>query len=158
ERKLSQTALDESEQRLRLFVENVRDYAIFELDPKGRIRTWNAAAQGMKGYAAEEIVGRHFSCFYSAADLASHKPERELTAAAETGRSEDEGWRVRKDGSRFWAHVTISSIRDRSGTLLGFAKITRDETRRRDAEQALRHSEEHARMLFEFSPDAVLVC
>src|SRR5215471_1287575 len=158
DRKLAQAALDESEQRLRLFVENVRDYAIFQLDPEGRIRTWNAAAQRMKGYFSEEIVGRHISCFYAPEDVASHKPELELKAATETGRSEDEGWRVRKDGSRFWAHVTITAIRDCNGTLLGFAKITRDETKRREAEEALRHSEEHARVLFEFSPDAVLVC
>jgi PAS domain S-box-containing protein len=158
ERKIAEAALEESERRFRLFVENVRDYAIIQLDPEGRIRTWNAGAQRMKGYSAEEIVGRHFSCFYSPEDLASRKPELELKAAAETGRSEEQGWRIRNDGSRFWAHVTITPIRDRSGTLLGFAKITRDDTERQDAEQALRHSEEHARMLFEFSPDAVLVC
>jgi formate hydrogenlyase transcriptional activator len=140
------------------FVENVQDYAIFQLDLEGRIRTWNSAAQRMKGSSAEEIVGRHFSCFYTPEDLGRRKPELELQAAAETGRSEDEGWRLRKDGSRFWAHVTITPIRDRSGMLLGFAKITRDDTKRRSAEEALRHSEEHARMLFEFSPDAVLVC
>lgn len=145
-------------QRLRLFVENVQDYAIFQLDREGTIRTWNAAAQRMKGYSAEEIVGRHFSCFHTAVDLTSHKPELQIKTATETGRSEDEGWRVRKDGSRFWAHVTITAIRDRDGTLLGFAKITRDDTKRRSAEEMLRHSEEYARMLFEFSPDAILVC
>jgi len=151
-------ALDESDRRLCLFVENVRDYAIFQLDPEGQIRTWNSAAERMKGYSAQEIVGRHFSCFYSPEEVASGKPELELKAATATGRSEDEGWRLRKDGSRFWAHVTITPIRDSSGTLLGFAKITRDDTRHRDTEAALRHSEEHARMLFEFSPDAVLLC
>jgi formate hydrogenlyase transcriptional activator len=158
ERKLAESALEQSEQRFRLFVESVRDYAIFQLDPDGRIRTWNSAAERMKSYRAEEIVGRHFSCFYLPEDLASGKPERELKVASETGRCEDEGWRLRKDGSRFWANVTITPIRDRTGTLLGFAKITRDLTDRRKSQEALRHSEQHARMLFEFSPDAVLVC
>jgi formate hydrogenlyase transcriptional activator len=158
ERKLAEAALEQSEQRFRLFVESVRDYAIFQLDPEGHIRTWNSAAERMKGYTTEEIVGRHFSCFYLPEDVASGKPERALKVASETGRCEDDGWRLRKDGSRFWANVMISSIRDRSGTLLGFAKITRDATERKNTEEALRHSEEHARMLFEFSPDAVLVC
>jgi formate hydrogenlyase transcriptional activator len=158
ERKLTQAALEQSEQRFQFFLESVHDYAIFQLDPEGRIRTWNDAAKKMKGYSAHEIVGQHFSRFYTPEDVANSKPELELKAAAETGRSEDEGWRLRKDGSRFWAHVTITPIRDRRGTLLGYAKITRDETERRNGEEALRHSEEHARMLFELSPDAILVC
>jgi formate hydrogenlyase transcriptional activator len=158
EKRLAEAALDQSEQRFRLFVESVRDYAIFQLDPEGHIRSWNDGAKRMKGYSAEEVIGRHFSCFYTPEDLANRKPEQELQAATETGRSVDEGWRLRKDGSRFWAHVTITPIRDRSGTLLGFAKITRDDTKRRNAEEALRNSEENARTLFEFSPDAVLVC
>jgi len=158
ERKRAEAALERSEEKFRLFVESVRGYAIFQLDPEGRIRTWNAAAERMKGYQAKEIIGRHFSCFYVAEDLANKKPERELQAAVETGRSEDEGWRLRKDGSQFWAHVTITPVRERRGALLGFVKITRDETARRDAKEALRRSEEHARMLFDLSPDAVLVC
>jgi PAS domain S-box-containing protein len=158
ERRLAEAALEQSEQRFRLFVETVRDYAIFQLDPEGRIRTWNSAAEHMKGYKTDEIVGRHFSCFYPPEDVATGKPERELKVASETGRYEDEGWRLRKDGSRFWANVTIGSIRDRAGKLLGFAKITRDATERKNEEEALRHGEQHARMLFEFSPDAVLVC
>jgi formate hydrogenlyase transcriptional activator len=159
ERKRAEAELERSEEKFRLFVESVRGYAIFQLDAEGRIRTWNAAAQRMKGYEAEEIVGRHFSCLYAPEDLANKKPERELQAAAETGRSEDEGWRLRRDGSRFWAHVTITPIRERgSGTLVGFVKITRDETARRNAEEGLQRSEEHARMLFDLSPDAVFVC
>jgi PAS domain S-box-containing protein len=158
ERKAAQDALEQSEQRLRLFIESVRDYAIFQLDPEGRIRTWNAAAQRMKGYTAGEIIGRHFSCFYTPEDLASEKPQMELRVASETGRSEGEGWRLRKDGSRFWAHIAITPIRDRGGALLGFAKITCDDSIRRNAQEALRHSEEHARTLFEFSPDAILIC
>jgi len=157
-RKAALEALEQTEQWFRLFVESVRDYAIFQLDSEGRIRTWNAAAQRMKGYAAEEIIGRHFSCFYTPEDLAVRKPQAELRVAAETGRSEDEGWRLRKDGSRFWAHATITPIRDRSGQLLGFAKITRDDTARRNAEEVLRENEAHARMLFASSPDAILVC
>ena len=158
ERRLAESALEQSEQSFRLFVESVRDYAIFQLDVDGRIRTWNSAAERMKGYRPEEIVGRHFSSFYPPEDVANGKPERELKVASETGRCEDDGWRLRKDGSRFWANVTITPIRDRAGTLLGFAKITRDLTDRRNVEEALRRSEQHARMLFEFSPDAILVC
>jgi formate hydrogenlyase transcriptional activator len=158
ERKLAEAALEQSEQRFHLFIESVRDYAIFQLDPEGRVRTWNSAAERMQGYRPEEIVGGHFSCFYLPEDIASGKPEKELQAASETGRCEGEGWRLRKDGSRFWANVTITPIRDGTGNLLGFAKITRDMSDRRSAEEALRHSEEHARMLFEFSPDAVLLC
>ena len=138
ERRLAEAALEQSEQRFRLFVETVRDYAIFQLDPEGRIRTWNSAAEHMKGYKTDEIVGRHFSCFYPPEDVATGKPERELKVASETGRCEDEGWRLRKDGSRFWANVTIGSIRDRTGKLMGFAKITRDATERKNEEEALR--------------------
>jgi PAS domain S-box-containing protein len=158
EKKLAQDALDRSEQKFRLFVDSVPDYSIVQLDSEGHIRTWNDGAKRMKGYSSAEIMGRHFSCFYTSEDLASGKAEMELHAAKETGRSEAEAWRVRKDGSRFWAHVTITSIRGRSGKLLGFTKITRDDTQRRQAEDALRYSEGHARMLFEFSPDAILVC
>ena len=157
-RKRAEAALERSEEKFRIFVESVKGYAIFQLDPEGRIRTWNAAAERMKGYRAEEIIGGHFSCFYVPEDVATKKPEQELQAAVETGRSEDEGWRLRKDGSRFWAHVTITPIREKSGTLMGFVKITRDETARRNAEETLQRSEEHARMLFDLSPDAVLVC
>ena len=114
---------------LRLLLESVTDYAIFMLDAEGRVATWNPGATKIKGYAASEIIGRHFSAFYPPEDVAAGKPERELQIAATQGRVEDEGWRVRKDGSRFWANVVITALRDDSGELRGFAKVTRDLTR-----------------------------
>jgi PAS domain S-box-containing protein len=117
-----------------LLVESVLDYAIFRLDPAGLVASWNPGAERLKGYRADEIVGQHFSRFYPPADIESGKCERELSIAAREGRVEDEGWRVRKDGSRFWASVVISAIRDARGELLGFAKVTRDLTARRKAE------------------------
>ena len=119
----------------RLLVETVRDYAIFALDPTGHIITWNAGAERLKGYTAEEIIGKHFSIFYPQQDLAAGKPAWELEIATEEGRLEDEGWRIRKDGTRFWANVIITALRDESGTLVGFAKVTRDLTERRAAEE-----------------------
>jgi PAS domain S-box-containing protein len=118
------------EDRHRLLIEAVRDYAIFMLDPAGHVTSWNAGAQRIKGYAPDEIIGRHFSAFYTREDIAANKPARELELASTSGRAEDEGWRVRRDGSRFWANVVISAVRDPSGTLLGFAKVTRDMTER----------------------------
>jgi PAS domain S-box-containing protein len=119
----------------RLLVESVRDYAIFILDPAGNVATWNAGAQRFKGYEAHEIIGRHFSAFYPEADVLAGKCEIELEGAARDGRFEDEGWRVRKDGSRFWANVVITALRDPSGRLIGFGKVTRDLTERRRAEE-----------------------
>ncbi len=124
-----------SETSFRLLVDSIRDYAIFMLDPAGCVASWNPGAQRFKGYRADEIIGRHFSTFYPADDVASGKCERELEIASETGRFEEEGWRVRKDGSRFWANVVISSIRDSEQRLVGFAKVTRDLTERRRAEE-----------------------
>jgi formate hydrogenlyase transcriptional activator len=155
--KQTETAWRESEQRFRLLVENVHDYAIFMLDPEGKVSTWNLGAERIKGYRAEEIIGRHFSRFYAQEDLLSGKPDMELKTAALQGRFEDEGWRIRKDGSRFWANVIITAVRDQSGKLLGFSKITRDFTERRKAEESVRLSEERFRSLFEFSPDAIIV-
>jgi len=117
-----------------LLVETVRDYAIFVLDPQGNVATWNIGAERLKGYAPSEIIGLHFSKFYPPEDLASRKPWRELEVAKREGRVEDEGWRLRKDGSRFWANVVITALRDESGTLVGFAKVTRDLTERRRSE------------------------
>ncbi|HSQ62477.1 MAG TPA: PAS domain S-box protein [Polyangiaceae bacterium] len=124
-----------SDTQFRRLVESIRDYAIFMLDPQGRVVTWNAGAERIKGYTPDEIIGRHFSCFYEPADVASGKCERELEIAAREGRFEDEGWRVRKDGSRFWASVVINALRDESGELVGYAKVTRDLTERMEAEQ-----------------------
>jgi formate hydrogenlyase transcriptional activator len=156
-RKQVENALRESEQRFRLLVEGVRDYAIFMLDSEGRIATWNAGAERIKGYRADEIIGQHFSRFYTREDIESGKPDLELKTVAAQGKFEDEGWRVRKDGSRFWANVMITSVRDRAGKLLGFSKITRDFTDRKKAEESVRLSEERFRSLFEFSPDAIIV-
>src|SRR5262245_18079077 len=132
-----------------ILVDRVRDYAVFLLDPEGRIMTWNTGARLLKGYQPEEIIGRHFSVFYLPEAMASGWPQRELRVATMQGGFEDEGWRVRKDGSRFWANVIITARRDDSGHLLGIAKITRDLTARREAEEQLRQSEERFRLLIE---------
>ena len=137
DRKRAEAALADSERSFRLLVEGVSDHAIYMLRPDGAVANWNPGARRIKGFAAEEIVGQHFSRFYSEEDRAAGAPERALAAAAQRGRHEDEGWRVRKDGSRFWASVVISAVRDRDGTLVGFAKVTRDITEKRDAEWVL---------------------
>jgi PAS domain S-box-containing protein len=128
-------ALRQSEERFRLLVQCVKDYAIFMLDTNGNVVSWNEGAQRFKGWTADEIIGRHFSTFYTPEDLADDKPGMELRVAAAEGRFEDEGWRVRKDGTLFWANVVITAMRDASGTLVGFAKVTRDLTERRRAEE-----------------------
>ena len=140
ERKRTEEALRQSEEKLRLLVEGVSDYAIFMLEPDGKVGTWNAGAERLKGYRADEIVGRHFSTFYPAEARARRWPQQELELAARDGRFEDEGWRIRKDGSRFWANVVITALRDADGKLQGFAKVTRDLTERRAAEESLRHA------------------
>ena len=117
-----------------LLIETVRDYAIFVLDPTGHIATWNMGAERLKGYTANEIIGSHFSRFYPPEDIEARKPWWELEVATREGRVEDEGWRIKKDGSRFWANVVITALRDESGTLVGFAKVTRDLTERRRSE------------------------
>jgi PAS domain S-box-containing protein len=147
ERMAAQEALRESERRFRLLVEGVVDYAIYMLDPGGIITNWNAGAERMKGYRPDEIIGQHFSRFYGKEDRAAGLPARVLETAEREGRYEAEAWRIRKDGSRFWASVTLDAIRDESGELLGFAKITRDITERRAAQEALRESERQLRLL-----------
>jgi PAS domain S-box-containing protein len=135
------------ERSFQLLVGGVRDYAIFLLDPEGFIKSWNAGAQRFKGYAASEIIGQHFSRFYTEIDQTSGRPALALRTALDEGKFEDEGWRVRKDGSQFWASVVIDPIRDDSGKLIGFAKITRDITDRRAAQEALRESEQRFGLL-----------
>jgi PAS domain S-box-containing protein len=126
ERRVAELALHTSEERRRLMVEGLEDYAILTLDPEGLVTGWTARAHSLKGYKSEDIIGRHFSLFYPSADVAAGKPARELEIAAAEGRVEDEGWRVRQDGTRFWANVVITALRDRDGTLRGYGKITRN--------------------------------
>jgi PAS domain S-box-containing protein len=133
--------LRESERRFRLFVGGVTDYAIFMLNTEGVITNWNAGAERIKGYRAEEIIGQHFSVFYSPKDQEDGIPQRALATAAQDGRFETEGWRIRKDGSRFWANVVIDAVKDDVGDLIGFAKITRDMTERRAMDEQLRQSQ-----------------
>ncbi len=136
-RRQSEEALRQSEERFRLMIEGVTDYAIFMLDPEGKIATWNAGAERNKGYKTSEIIGKHFSIFYPQADLDADKPGLELREATRVGKFEDTGFRVRKDGTRFWANVVITAIRDKSGKLIGFSKVTRDLTERKAAEEKI---------------------
>ena len=135
ERRMAEDQLRESEERFRLIVTSVKDYGIFMLDPKGYVVSWNEGAERIKGYTAEEIIGQHFSTFYPAKDIAAKKPPMELRVAAKEGRFEDEDWRVRKDGSLFWANVIITALRNDKGQLVGFAKVTRDLTERKKSEE-----------------------
>ena len=133
---------------LQLLVDNLRDYAIILLDPKGCVLTWNNAAQRLKGWTAEEIIGQHFSLFYPTEDAQSGKTDMELAAATREGRFEDEGWRVRKDGTRFWANVVITALRDKDGKLHGFGKVTHDLSERRLAEEKIK---KQAQEIFEMA-------
>lgn len=142
EGKNTQQALLEGEEFLRLLIENVREYAVFQLDPRGHIVSWNAGAQRLKGYRAEEVLGKYISLFYDPNEARSGKPEYNLAKAARVGECKDEGWRVRKDGSRFWASVLITAVKDSSGNLRGFLKITRDTTDRRAREAILTEAKE----------------
>jgi PAS domain S-box-containing protein len=150
----SQGELRESERRFRLMVSGIKDYALFMLDRDGRVVTWNQGAEHLKGYEAQEIIGRHFSCFYSREDIEAGMPERLLATAIREGSASVEGWRLRKDGSRFWASVLITPIRDDSGALQGFAKLTRDITERVETEAALareRHDRERSEEILRHS-------
>jgi PAS domain S-box-containing protein len=142
ERREAEQAIREAEARFRILVQGVTDYAIFMLDPEGYVTNWNAGAQRIKGYKPEEIVGEHFSRFYTPEERDAGVPKRALETARETGRYEAEGWRVKKDGSRFWASVIIDAIHGDDGELIGFAKITRDMTEKRETQLRLEESRE----------------
>ena len=150
---VSQANRHTREEPFRFFIDSVEDYAIFMLDQEGRVATWNAGAQRAKGYKASEIIGRHFSIFYSEEDQQAGKPKKLLEIATREGRVADEGWRVRQGGALFWASVTITAIRDALGNLVGFGKVTRDLTERKQKEELLRRSEEHFRLLVESVQD-----
>lgn len=157
ERRKQELALRDSEERFRLLISGVKDYAIFMLDPRGIVATWNTGAEHIKGYSAREIIGSHFSRFYPPEAIQRNLPETELRGATMQGRFEDEGWRVRKDGSRFWANVIITAIRNPAGQLIGFSKITRELTERRRHEDKLRQSEERFRLLVEGVKDYAIM-
>lgn len=141
------TDIEQSEERFKLLVSSIKDYAIFILGPKGHIRSWNAGAQRFKGYKASEIIGKHFSVFYTQYDIERNHPQKELEIATKEGMFEEEGWRVRKDGSVFWASVVITKLVDTEGNHIGFAKVTRDLTERKKNEERLLESEEKYRLL-----------
>jgi PAS domain S-box-containing protein len=142
DRRRAEQTLRESEERFRLLVQSVQEYAIFYLDPLGRIVSWNNGAGRLKGYRAEEILGKHVSSFYLPEDVAAGRPQQILEEAAQRGQSEDEGWRLRKDGSRFWANVVVTALRNAKGSLQGFAKVTRDMTARHVKEETLAKAKE----------------
>ena len=136
-----------SENPFKLLIQSIVDYAIYMLDPDGNVTSWNAGAERIKGFKADEIVGKHFSTFYTQEDRGAGMPQKVLETARREGKYAGEGWRVRKDGSRFWASIVVDRINDPSGELIGFAKITRDMTDQREAQQAVLDAERRFRML-----------
>ncbi|MDQ3279503.1 MAG: PAS domain S-box protein, partial [Bacteroidota bacterium] len=147
ERKEAEEGLRQSEERYRALVEQLTDYGIFMLDEKGRIISWNEGAKRIKGYTADEIIGKYFSIFYPEEEIINGKPAHELRVAKAVGKYEEEGWRLRKDGTRFWANVVITAVYDKGGAHIGFSKVTRDLTERKEAERALKQSYERYRQL-----------
>lgn len=156
ERRAAEAALKESEERFRLLVENITDYEIYMLDPGGYVVFWTVGAERSKGYSAGEIIGRHHSVFFTKEDIEKGMPERELEIAVSEGRFEDEGWRVRKDGSRFWADVVTIALRDRAGNIRGFSKVIRDITERKQATERILESEQRHRIIAETASDAII--
>ena len=142
DKRAAEQQLLEAERRFRILVQGVTDYAIYMLDPEGKVTNWNAGAERIKQYSADEIVGEHFSRFYTPEDVEVGTPAKALETARSTGRDEAEGWRVRKDGTQFWASVVIDAIKDETGELIGFAKITRDMTEKREDELRIEESRE----------------
>jgi PAS domain S-box-containing protein len=149
--------LQESEERFRLLVETVKDYAIFRVDVNGRIASWNSGAQHIKGYTADEVIGKHISIFYTPDEIERGEPEYNLRTAKELGRYESEGWRKRKDGSEFWANVVLTALYNDNKELIGFVKVTRNVTERKIAEEQLKESEQQLQAIIENAPDAVIV-
>jgi PAS domain S-box-containing protein len=155
-RKQLETRLRDNEELFRIQVESVKDFAIFTLDPAGNVFNWNTGAERLKGYRAEEIIGKHFSVFYSEEDRNAGKPGVMLEKAVAAGQHEEEGWRIRKDGSRFWAEIIITALYDGNGNLRGFSKITRDVSERKNTENIVRFSEARYRALFRENPSIIL--
>jgi PAS domain S-box-containing protein len=156
ERKRAEEALHESQERFRLLLDGVKDYAIYMLDPQGRIISWNAGAARIKGYAAEEILGKHFSCFYTVEDRKKDKPSQELRESLSKGRFEEQSWRVRKDGSAFWANIVITPMYDDGGNLRGFSKVARDVTERKRFEEELRESQAQLTGIIQSAMDTII--
>lgn len=154
---VAQTETHAAEDKFSLLIDSVKDYAIFMLDTEGRIKTWNKGAERIKGYKASEIIGKHFSLFYTTSDIKRSHPQNELRLALQNGKYEEEGWRVRKNGTTFWANVIITPLKNDNGEHIGFAKVTRDLTERKEYEEKLKRSEERFRRMFEGIKDYAMI-